>query len=293
MTHLRRPLRRTMLGPALLTASIAVAGWGAEPARDALDLPGSEAGPGPDGDGWIELFNGRDLTGWTPKIRGEAPGDDPRGTFRVADGLLVVSYEGYDAEAGFLDAFGHLFYDEPFRAYELLVEYRFVAEQLAGGPEWARANSGVMFHAQAPETMGIDQDFPVSLEAQFLGGAPDEVRPTGNLCTPGTHVHIDGVRIERHCVEAAAPTIPVSTWTTMRLIVPAEGSIHHVVDGDTVLSYGDPVVGGGEANGTTSDAPPAGTPLSAGHIALQSESHPIEFRRVAVRPLTPRTPGGG
>lgn len=274
----RRPPRHRL---AILTAgALALA---CQPAPDASEALQTEVD-----DGWTELFNGRDLTGWVPKIRGEPPGRDARGTFRVQDGLLSVSYDGYDAEAGFDDTFGHLFWAEPLEGYELRIEYRFVGRQFAGGPDWARSNSGVMFHAQAPGTMGLGQDFPVSLEAQFLGGVPDEVRPTANLCTPGTHVDMDGAQVTEHCIEADAPTLPDSTWVTVFILASADGSVRHVLDGDTVLAYERPVVGGGAVSGATEEAPAAGTLLRRGYIALQSESHPIQFRRVAVRRL-----GGG
>jgi hypothetical protein len=231
---------------------------------------------------WIELFNGRDLTGWTPKIRGSDPGVDSARTFRVEDGLLTVGYEGYD---DFGARFGHLFYERPFSRYRLLVEYRFVGEQAPGGEAWAFKNSGVMFHAQAPESMLPGQDFPISLEAQFLGGNGRDARPTANLCTPGTHVVIDGALVERHCIESSSDTYHGEEWVTLELVVLGDSLITHIVDGDTVLSYGRPIVGGGVVNGFDPEAKPDGARLTQGYIALQSESHPIQFRRVLLRPL--------
>lgn len=237
----------------------------------------------PDGSGWTALFNGRDLTGWTPKIRGYPAGEDPQGTFRVEDGLLVVGYEGYDGP--FQDRFGHLFHETPWSRYHLRVEYRFVGEQAAGGPGWALRNSGVMFHAQGPETMGVDQDFPISLEAQFLGGNGTDPRPTHNLCTPGTHVEMAGRLVEAHCVTAEAPTFHGDGWVTVELVVDGGDRIAHLVDGDTVLAYARPVVGGGVVAGFLPEAKEDGRPLTEGFIALQSESHPVHFRRVWIRPL--------
>lgn len=236
-------------------------------------------------DGWIPLFNGRDLTGWTPKITGFAVGEDPLRTFRVEEGLLTVGYENYRSFDGH---FGHLFYREPFSHYELRIEYRFVGEQVAGGPGWAFKNSGVMFHAQAPETMPRDQDFPISLEAQFLGGSGEGERSTMNLCTPGTHVRMDGALVDRHCVGAAAPTFHGEEWVTVGLSVLGDSLVVHLVNGDTVLTYRDPVVGGGNVNGFDPRAFVDGQALGEGYIALQSESHPIQFRRVLIREL----PGG-
>src|SRR5690606_21541668 len=105
----------------------------------------------------------------------------------VEDGLMKVRYDGYKE---WNDQFGHIFYKDPFSAYVLVVEYRFVGEQIEGGPGWAIRNSGAMLHGQSPESMLVNQDFPISLETQFLGGNGTDERTTLNLCTPGTNVHL-------------------------------------------------------------------------------------------------------
>ena len=232
---------------------------------------------------WQPLFDGKTLDGWTPKIRGHAAGIDPYGTFRVEDGLISVGYEGYER---FENHFGHLFYHRPYERYELLVEYRFVGEQARGGPRWARKNSGVMFHSQSPQSMGIDQDFPISLEAQFLGGFGTRMRPTLNLCTPGTHVELVTGELEtKHCIAAEAPTVADESWVIVILRVDGHGRIEHRVNDATVLAYQHPVVGSGVVSGFDKTVKVDGTPLSGGYIALQSESHPVHFRRVMIRLL--------
>ena len=245
---------------------------------------GDEPEGGADGtaaEEWAALFNGYDLEGWRTKIAGHDLGEDPYDTFRVEDGLLTVRYDNY---RGFGERFGHLFYAEPFSSYHLRVEYRFVGDQVDGGPAWAFRNSGVMFHAQSPESMGRDQDFPISLAAQFLGGDGTRERPTGNLCTPGTHVEIGGEVVERHCVTADAPTVHGDDWVVFDLFVEGD-SVRHVMDGRTVLAYARPVVGGGQVTGHDPAAKTDGRALTGGYLALQSESHPIQFRRVLIRPL--------
>jgi hypothetical protein len=234
---------------------------------------------------WTPLFNGTDLTGWIPKIAGAEPGEDPWGTFRVEDGLLTVSYENYDA---FEDRFGHLFYERPFSHYLLRVEYRFVGEQIHDGEAWAFKNSGVMFHSQSAESMLRDQDFPISLEVQFLGGNGVDERPTANLCTPGTHVRMDGVLVEEHCIPASAPTYHGEEWVTVDLLVRGDSRIAHIVEGDTVLTYSRPEIGGGVVHGFDEAQKEDGRALSQGYIALQSESHPIQFRQVLIRELPGR-----
>ena len=233
-------------------------------------------------DEWISLFNGRDLTGWTPKITGSDLGEDPWQTFRVEDGLLTVSYENYD---GFNGHFGHLFFKESFSHYQLRVEYRFVGNQLPDGPTWAFKNSGVMFHAQSPESMLRDQNFPISLEAQLLGGNGVDERPTANLCTPGTHVEMNGALVEDHCITASAPTIHGEEWVTLDLLVLGDSLIAHIMGDDTVLVYSKPVIGGDAVNDFDEAVKQDGQRLTGGYIALQSESHPIQFRQVLLKNL--------
>ena len=229
-------------------------------------------------DDWIDLFNGRDLDNWTVKIRQYEPGENFADTFRVQDGLLTVSYDGYDK---FDDRFGHIFYKRPFSHYQLRLEYRFVGEQAAGGAAWATKNSGVMLHSQAPKTMPAGQDFPISLEAQFLGGLGDgNPRPTGNLCTPGTNVFIDGEFTEQHCIPSSSPTIEGDQWVEMEVLALGGKRIVHYVNGEAVIEYTDTSFGGGVVSGHRPEAKPDGQPLREGYIALQSESHPIQFRNI-------------
>ena len=234
------------------------------------------------GDDWIALFNGRDLTGWVPKIRGNELGEDPEGTFRIEDGLLTVGYESYQT---FDERFGHLFYEDSFSDYQLLIEYRFIGTQLIGGPDWAFKNSGVMFHSQNPNSMLPDQDFPISLELQLLGGNGTEARPTANLCTPGTEVEMGGIQVQAHCTNSTSETFHNDEWVTVELMVHADTIVSHLVNGKKVLEYERLTVGGGSVDGFDDAMKLDGQPLTHGYIALQSESHPIQFRRVLIRRL--------
>src|SRR5690606_11565000 len=182
---------------------------------------------------WFPLFNGRDLDGWVVKIRGHELGDNFAQTFRVVDGLLTVSYDGYRDFAG---RFGHLFYRTPFSHYRLRVEYRFVGEPGPNVEAWAHRNSGVMLHAQPPETMPREQDFPISVEFQFLGRLGDGVpRPTGSVCSPGTHVVYRGRLDETHCIRSSAPTIDGDRWVIAEALVLGGERIVHYIDGEPVL----------------------------------------------------------
>ena len=87
----------------------------------------------------------------------------------------------------------------------IAAEYRFVGEQVQGGPAWAMRNNGLMLHAPDPKTMLKDQDFPISIEVQLLGGLGDgKPRTTANLCTPGTNVVMSGKLVTAHCINSTS-----------------------------------------------------------------------------------------
>jgi len=230
---------------------------------------------------WVSLFNGKDLAGWTVKITGYPAGENFGNTFRVEDGLLKVRYDAYEE---FNDRFGHIFFtDKKYSHYKLRVEYRFVGEQVNGGPGWAYRNSGAMLHSQSPESMHIDQNFPVSIEAQMLGGNGVDERTTGNVCTPGTDIYIDGQPYPDHCYSSNSKTYHGDQWVTLEMIVYGDSLVHHVMEGDTILTYTHLTVGGGNVN--PEPEIPLGK-LSEGYISVQSESHPIDFRKIEVLDLS-------
>ncbi len=244
-----------------------------------LPVAGAAAAPaGPDYEEWIPLFDGRSLDGWVPKITGYEAGVNFGDTFRVDNGILKVSYDRYDEFGG---RFGHLFYRTPFSHYRLVVEYRFVGQQVKGGPDWGFRNSGAMIHGQPVETMRKDQDFPISIEVQLLGGRGDgKPRPTANLCTPGTNVVMGGKLVTDHCVDSTSKTFDGDEWVRVEVEVHGDGVVTHKVNGEQVLSYEKPQVGGGSVSNYDPAVKKDGTLLASGSISLQSESHPVEFRKV-------------
>ena len=226
---------------------------------------------------WQQLFNGKDLNDWMPKIRGYELNDNFGNTFRVANGVMQVGYEKYDK---FNERFGHIFYKEKFSYYIIAVEYRFFGPQANEGPNWATRNSGIMLHCQDPKTMGKDQDFPISIEAQLLGGLGKGPRTTLNLCTPGTNVEMDGKLFTPHCITSKSKTYDGDQWVRAEVEVRGNESIKHIIDGQVVLSYEKPQIGAGNVSGHDPKVKVDGQMLSEGYISLQSESHPVEFRKV-------------
>lgn len=228
---------------------------------------------------WLQLFNGKDLIDWNIKIKGYELNNNYKNIFSVEDGIMKVRYEGVDT---FNNEFGHIFYKNPFSHYKLRIEYRFTGEQVPGGPAWAFRNSGVMLHSQSAASMTLDQDFPVSIEAQFLGGNGTDERTTLNACTPGTHIMMNGELVTRHCNNSRSKTYHGDIWVTADFVVLGDSVIHHIIEGDTVLTYNKPQVGGAPDGYPVAE----GTLINQGYICLQAESHPVEFRKVELLDLS-------
>ena len=232
---------------------------------------------------WISIFNGKDLTGWTPKIRGCEAGENFKNTFRVEDGVLKVNYSEYEQ---WDNRFGHLFYEKKFSHYRLRLEYRFTGEQIKGGPAWAFRNSGIMIQSEAPKTMELEQNFPTSLEVQLLGGNGKDERTTGNLCTPGTHVVMNDQLKTEHCINSKSKTFHGDQWVTIEVEVHGNGVIKHIVNGEEVITYSKPQLGG-DAHAEALAKVAGDIMISEGYFCLQSESHPVEFRKIEIQELKP------
>ena len=233
---------------------------------------------------WTSLFNGKDLDGWTAKVHKYEAGVNYAETFRAEDDMIRVVYDKYDGL--FEDRFAHLYTDEAYSNFHLSLDYRFVGEMYPGTPSYARLNSGIMYHSQDPKTMLKDQDWPISVEMQFLAGIEEGVaRPTGNMCSPGTHIFMDGTLDIRHCINSSSDTYYGDQWVHAELIVYGDSLVQHLINGDIVLEYSKPQIGGGVANRYDPTYKIDGTPLTAGHIALQAEGHPIDFKNIKIKKL--------
>lgn len=230
---------------------------------------------------WISLFNGANLDGWTPKFAGHELGDNYLNTFRVEDSLLKVVYNDYEK---FDNKFGHLFYKDKFSHYKLRCEYRFVGEQVAEGPSWAFRNNGLMLHCQDPKTIAVEQNFPVCIEVQLLGGNGVDERTTGNLCTPGTNVVLNGRLELQHCLNSTSPTFHGDQWVTCEVEVHGGDAIMHYINGESVLAYEKPQYDERDADAKKL-IQDGNLIISEGYIALQAESHPTEFRKIEILPL--------
>lgn len=232
---------------------------------------------------WQQLFNGRDINDWVVKVHHHEAGENTGNTFRVEDGMIKVRYDKYGA---FNDQFGHLYYKTPFSYFHLKFQYRFVGQWVKSAPSYTLLNSGVMFHSQSPHTMPKEQDWPISVEMQLLGGLGDgKPRPTGNMCSPGTEVMQNGKIVASHCINSSSKTYEGEQWVNAELIVLGDSLIRHIINGDTVLEYSKPQIGGGVVNGYDPKIKVDGRSLKGGFIALQSEGQEIDFRNIMLMDL--------
>jgi hypothetical protein len=229
---------------------------------------------------WQLIFNGRNLDGWVVKLAHHDAGDNYADTFRVENGVIRVMYDKY---GDFGARFGHLFYKQAVSHYVLALEYRFFGDQAKGGPGYARLNSGVMVHSQAPETILKDQDWPISVEAQFLAGN----QTTMNVCTPGTDIFMNGTLVKAHCTNSSSRKyVEDGAWVQVQVEVLGGDAIRHYIDGHLVLAYEHPTIGGGVATGFDPAIKVDGRRLTSGYIGLQAESQPVEFRNIRLLDLT-------
>ena len=263
---------------ASLTLAVLPLVLAAQPAQQAA-APAADWRTAPDAD-WQTLFNGTNLDGWVVKLAHHEVGDNYGDTFRVENGVIRVMYDKYGDDFG--SRFGHLFYTQPFSYYVLALEYRFFGEQMKGGPAYAKMNSGVMVHSQAPQTILKEQDWPISVEAQFLAGD----HTTMNVCTPGTDIYMNGEMVKQHCVNSSSKKYGDEGWIPVQVEVLGGETVRHLIDGKVVLEYQKPSIGGGVANRYDPAIKQDGKVLTEGYIGLQAESQPVEFRNVRLLNLS-------
>lgn len=231
---------------------------------------------------WHSLFNGKDLSGWTVKIAKHPLNENYADTFRVEDGVLKVSYDGYDKFDG---RFGHLYTNQPYSSYVLRLEYRITGKAIEDAPHWAKLNSGIMVHSQSPLSMELNQPFPTSMEVQFLAVGATAGRQTGNVCTPGTNVEMKGKLVTDHIIDSTSKLYPLDEWITAEVEVRGNEEIVHRINGVEVMRYQHPQLDPRDDGAQRLMAAGAPLQLSFGHIALQAEGQPIWFRNIKIRQL--------
>lgn len=231
---------------------------------------------------WHELFNGKDLSGWTIKIANRPLNENYADTFRVQDGVIKVSYDGWDK---FDKRFGHLYTNQPYSNYILRLEYRITGKGIDDAPHWAKLNSGVMIHSQSPLSVRLEQAFPVSMEFQFLAVGATAGKQTANAVTPGTNLQLNGKLLMDHVIDSKSKLFPLDEWITAEVEVRGNQEVVHRINGVEVLRYQHPQLDPRDEDAQRLLAAGAPLQLSFGHIALQAEGQPIWFRNIRLRQL--------
>ncbi len=231
----------------------------------------------PENNNWVAVFNGKDLSGFTMKIKGYPLGENFGNTFRVEDRILKIRYDGYGDDLN--GRFGTLYIDRPLANYRLRVTYRFVGETAPGAPDWGYRDSGIQFHGQPPATQKIDQPFPMCLEYNFHGGNGSDDRPTGAACGYGISFEVDGTPNTENCVPAKTPvTLHGDEWVVAELDV-NQGIITHFVNGQEIMRYTNPKYKG--SHETAKEFIFGGeTSVKEGYVSFQANSHPMDIKRI-------------
>jgi hypothetical protein len=240
--------------------------------------------------GWINLFDGKTLNGWIPKVLGYPAGQDPLETFRVKDGTIVINYDKYGGDIK--GRWAHLFFKQPFHAYRLSLEYRFFGEEMQPlrRTQW---NSGVIYHTQSPQSMGLFQPYPIGVEGQILGYfdvkyRDGEQRMTASACGLGTTLSRDGV-VTDDCFKSSVPTPPNDRWTKFEVEVLPDGRVREYING-VMNTWFDHALYDTDDDRFPSqnfiDAQGGNRLITSGYICLQSEGHPVAFRNIRIKLLS-------
>jgi len=113
-------------------------------------------------DAKVVLFNGKDLSGFTPWLK-DTKAADPRRVFRVTDGVLHVTGDG----------FGYLATKGEYRDYRVRLDYKWGAR--TDGGKYVR-NSGLLLHATGPDG-NAGGTWMASVEVQLAQGCAGDLIP--------------------------------------------------------------------------------------------------------------------
>src|SRR5262249_43555053 len=121
-----------------------------------LALGGPSGSAPKKGDGWVPLFNGKDLDGWSTYFDGRARNGKTDDLVRVEDGVIHLYPTGADGEAR---PAGYLATDKAYSYYQLRFEYKW------GDKRSAPRAGGLMYHVVGPDRL-----WPRGLECRLDEG---------------------------------------------------------------------------------------------------------------------------
>jgi hypothetical protein len=110
-------------------------------------------------------------------------------------------------------------------------------------------------------------------------------RTTGNFCSPSTNIVKDGKLITEHCINSTSKTFHGDQWVLFEAEVRRDGNVKHFINGELVFEYSEMQADPNDPWGKK--WLDEGNPLkiTKGHISLQAETHPIQFRNIQIKSL--------
>jgi hypothetical protein len=96
---------------------------------------------------------------------------------------------------------------------------------------------------------------------------------------------MDGKLFTPHCINSKSETYHGDQWVKAEVWVLGDSLVRHMVNGQEVMIYQKPQIGGGSVNGQETKWGTPGLMLQKGTISLQSESHPVEFKNIELLEL--------
>lgn len=198
----------------------------------------------------VSLFNGKDLAGWYTFTRhadkSADPYADPKGVFKVEDGVIHISGE----------EFGCLTTKQEYGNYRLSLEVKWGAKKWPprDGEKTPR-DSGILMHCVGP-----DKVWTKSIECQI------QERDFGDFyLVGGTTIDVNGKTEKGRAVRTTDAEKPLGEWNVVEVIC----------DGDTITN----IVNGVVVNKATKAS------VARGKIVLQSEGAEVFYRNITITPL--------
>lgn len=204
----------------------------------------------------VELFNGKDLSGWKADVPKADDQPDLPASFLVRDGMLVSKGEPR----------GHLLTEKSYKDYKLVVEYRFPGEV---------GNCGVLVHASTPRFLA--KMFPQSIEVQMQSG------DAGDFWCIGENIEVPDME-KRRPRRDPSQKFGGGPQDARRIINLTDGSEKKPGEWNTmeITCKGDEVIV--TVNGVLVNHGKNAT-VKEGKIALQAEGSEVEFRKVVLTDL--------
>lgn len=226
--------------------------------------------------GWVSLFNGKNLDGWYTYLPSAGKNSDPKGVFKVSDGLIHILDIPVTEER---QEFGYIATEKEFSDYRIRLEYKWGEKRFPPRATAVR-DSGLLYHAVGP-----DKVWPRMVECQI------QEHDTGDVWI------VDGVTITTSVDNKEKPKYKPGgiehTQTDGRIIKSAEyekqgwNTVEVVVEGDRMTHIINGKVNARAWNIQQPDPNNPGRllPLTRGRIALQAEGAEVFYRNIRIRPL--------